>query len=57
MEDLIYMILGIAMIYSWVHSVVIVVKKISGLTSYEKVVMWVGIVGFALIALDAMYPS
>lgn len=42
------------MIYSWIHSVVIVFKKIKGLTQYEKVVLWVGLVGMTLFVIGML---
>lgn len=39
-------ILGLAMIYSWVHSAIVTIKKARELTQYEK---WMMI--FALITL------
>lgn len=33
------MILGLVMIYAWVHSLIIFGTKVAGLTQYEKVVL------------------
>jgi len=55
MEELL-VILGLAMMYSWVHGIIIISKKISGTTSYEKVVLWFGVVVFAISMLGIMFP-
>ena len=47
-------IIGLIMIYSWIHAVVINFKKLQGLTDYEKVVLWVALVGFALTMMGLM---
>jgi hypothetical protein len=47
-------ILGLAMIYAWVHSVVIGFKKLQGLTQYEKVVLWVGFISMILYVIGTM---
>jgi len=39
MEELVYMVLGIAMIYTIVHTMVIVITKTKDTSSYEKAVM------------------
>jgi len=46
-----FLILGLAMFYSWIHSIVIVAKKITGLNTYEKIVLWFGVItiGFYII--------
>jgi len=54
MEDLIYMVIGVVMYYSWIHSVVIIVRKISGTTPYEKVVMSVALGAFTLYLIGTM---
>jgi len=41
-------IIGAAMFYSWIHSVIIVSKKLKGATQYEKGVLVAGLVGFIL---------
>lgn len=41
-------ILGLIMIYTWVHAVVINFKKLTGLTQYEKVVLGFAL-GFAIL--------
>lgn len=42
-------ILGLAMIYTWVHGVIIVSRRTENTTQYEKVVLIAGAIGFALI--------
>lgn len=54
MEDLFYTILGFVMIYTWVHSVVIIAKKVKDLTSYEGTVMIFALVGFILMVIGTM---
>ena len=41
-------ILGLAMIYSWIHGVIILFKKTKDLTQYENVVLIVGLVAIGL---------
>lgn len=48
-------ILGLAMLYAIIHGMVIVGKKISGLTSYEKVVLIVGAVSIGLLLIGIMF--
>jgi multisubunit Na+/H+ antiporter MnhF subunit len=47
-------ILGLAMIYAWIHGIVIVFKHVKSTTTYEKVVLWAGLVGFALYLIGTM---
>ena len=47
-------ILGLIMIYSWVHSVVIVIQKTKHTTQYEKVVLIVSLVSFMLYVLGTI---
>jgi len=42
--ELIYVVVGGIMFYSWIHSIVIISRKVSGTTRYEKVVLWAGLV-------------
>jgi len=42
--ELIYGIAGGIVLYSWIHSIVIISRKVSGTTRYEKVVLWAGLV-------------
>lgn len=52
MEDLIYTIIGLTAIYSWIHFGFIQHKKsFNKRTDYEKVVTWVAIVSFALVII------
>jgi len=39
MEETFYMILGLAMFYSWIHSVVIIAPRLKKVTGYEKTVL------------------
>ena len=47
-------LLGLIMVYTWVHAVVINFKKLQGLTTYEKVVLWVALVGGVLTVIGIM---
>jgi len=49
------LILGLVMIYSWIHSSIIVGKKITGTTQYENVVLIVGLVAFVVFVLGVIY--
>ena len=45
-------LLGIVMVYAWVHSIVVIFKKVERTTKYEKAVLIAGFVGFILIVLN-----
>ena len=48
-------LIGLVMIYSWVHLIVIIFSKLfKKCTTYEKVVICVGLVGFALYVLGTI---
>lgn len=47
-------ILGIVMIYAWIHGTVVVFKKLENPTTYEKVVLWFGLVGLALFIIGTL---
>lgn len=47
-------ILGLVMIYTWVHSIVIVAKKTQNITSYETVVLIAGVTGIALYIIGTI---
>ena len=55
MEDLILTLMGLAMIYAMIHSTVIIIKKIKGITSYERVILWVGFASVVSILLELIY--
>jgi len=48
------MILGLAMIYSWIHGAIIVGKKIGKTTQYERVVLIFGLVAMVLFVLGSI---
>lgn len=48
-------LIGLIMIYAWIHSTVVIFKKIKGLTEYEGVLLWVGFVAFLLFVLGTIY--
>jgi len=47
-------LLGIAMIYLWVHSVILVFKKVQGINSYEGFVLVGGLIAFVLFVLGSI---
>lgn len=47
-------ILGIVMIYAWVHSTVIIARKLVGTTSYEKVVLYASLTAFVLYIIGTL---
>lgn len=47
-------ILGFVMIYAWIHSVVIVSKKITNVSTYETVVLITGATGFLLYVIGTL---
>lgn len=47
-------IIGLIMIYAWVHGAIIVGKKIVGTTQYENVVLVVGVVAFVLFIMGSL---
>jgi len=51
MEETIFMVLGLVMFYSWIHSIIIIVKNLKGTTLYQKVVLYVGLAGAILYFL------
>jgi hypothetical protein len=48
-------ILGLVMIYAWVHGVIIISKKIKDTTSYENVVLIGGMVAMFLYVMGTLY--
>ena len=48
-------ILGLVMIYSFIHGSIIVGKKITGTTKYENVVLIVAVVSMSLLLLGVMF--
>jgi len=47
-------ILGFVMMYVWVHSVVIIVKKLVSPTTYEKTVLYVGLATFLMYVIGTL---
>lgn len=47
-------IIGLVMIYAWIHSIVIIVTKTKDTTQYEKGIMLAGAVGFLLFFLGSI---
>ena len=47
-------LLGLIMIYAWIHSIVICAKRIKNTTPYEKIVLWVGVVAFGLYIIGTL---
>lgn len=54
MSETFFALIGIAMIYSWIHMAVIGFKKLVGLTQYEKVVAWVALVTITLYVIGTL---
>jgi len=48
------MLIGLIVIYAWVHSVIIVSKKVENLVTYERAVLFVGLVGFVLYIMGTI---
>lgn len=47
-------ILGLVMFYSWIHATVLCCKHIKGVSTYEKVVLWVAFGSFVLYLLGTL---
>jgi hypothetical protein len=45
-------VFGLAMIYAFIHAIVICFKKLQGLTKYEEVVCWVALSFFVLLMIS-----
>lgn len=54
MEESIEMIIGLVMMYSWVHAGVIIVPRLKKVTGYEKVVLIVATVGILLFIIGSV---
>lgn len=52
--EILYFILGAVMIYTWIHSIVLIVKKTNGLSTYELVVMFVALASAILYILGTL---
>lgn len=53
--EIFYTVLGLTMIYSWIHFVVLTFKKkYAERTTYEKVVTWYAIIGFILFVIGSL---
>lgn len=47
-------VIGLAMIYSWIHGAIIVGKKIKDTTQYENVVLIVGFITMVLYVIGTL---
>ena len=47
-------ILGLAMFYAWIHSVIVIFRKLKEPTTYEKVVLWAGFAAFILFTIGTI---
>lgn len=47
-------ILGFMMFYTWIHSVVIITKKVKGVSTYETAVLIIGASGFLLYLIGTL---
>lgn len=45
--------MGLIMIYSWIHAIVIIARKVKDTTQYENAVMIVGAVGMVLFVIGS----
>lgn len=52
--EALYFILGVIMIYSWFHGIVIVAKNIRKVRVYEQIVLWVGLTSFILFLMGSV---
>ena len=48
-----YIFIGIVMFYTWIHSIIVVIKKTKDTTRYERVVMIAGLVAFILFLIGS----
>lgn len=48
-------IIGLVIIYAWVHSLIITYSKTKDCTPYERTVLIVGAVGFTLFVIGTIY--
>lgn len=51
---IINLIIGIIVLYSFTHAFVICLKKLIGLTKYEKIVCWFAFAWFSLLILSIL---
>lgn len=47
-------IIGLILIYAWVHAIVIITTKVQGTNTYEKAVLIAGAVGFVLYIIGTV---
>ena len=52
--EIIETVLGLAMMYAWVHSAVIIFKKTKNTTGYEQGILIVGFIGLVLTLIGSM---
>lgn len=53
--DTFYLVLGLTMIYSWIHFIVVSNKKeYSKRNTYEKVITWYAVIGFVLFIIGTV---
>lgn len=52
--ELFFMIFGVAMLYSWIHAIVIISRNLKETTDYQKVVLWFAVIGFGLYVLGTL---
>lgn len=50
-NELIWGLIGVWIIYSWIHAGVIIFKKLPALPTYEKVVSWTAFVSLVLFMI------
>lgn len=47
-------IIGLAMIYAWIHFAVVVFKNIKRYSKYEKVIVWFSVITLTLCVIGMM---
>jgi len=50
-----YIVLGLVMIYAFIHLITIQNKAYKSRTTYEKVITWVGFISAGLVYLSVMF--
>lgn len=52
--EAIYLIIGLAMFYSWIHGIIIISKNMKKMTSYEKAVVITGLAVAGLYIIETL---
>lgn len=51
------LIIGIVAIYAWVHSIIIISRKVKDTTKYERVVLIASLIAFVLMFIGVVTES